>query len=112
MKNHDSFRVEGLPARAPVCFPLAAVALAALTFTHIQTAASQEARLATTVVTATRSETLLDETLADVRVVTAQQISQSAGRSLAEVLQRFAGAQMSSNGGRGNTQSVYLRGSK
>lgn len=54
----------------------------------------------------------MDETLADVRVVTAEQISQSTGRSLAEVLQRFAGVQMSSNGGRGNTQSVYIRGSK
>lgn len=73
---------------------------------------ADETQLRTTVVTATRSETPLDDTLADVRVVTAEQISQSTGRSLAEVLQRFAGVQMSSNGGRGNTQSVYIRGSK
>ena len=74
--------------------------------------AQSERSLSETVVTAARTETPLDETLADVRVVTQEQISNSAGRSLAEVLQRFAGAQISSNGGRGNTQSVYIRGSK
>ena len=65
-----------------------------------------------TVVTAARTETKLDETLADVRVITQEQISRSAGRSLAEVLQRFGGVQMASNGGRGNSQSISIRGSK
>lgn len=110
MKNFDSFPAEGVSARASVRFPLAAVALAALTLA--QSAVAQDAKMATTVVTAARSETKLDETLADVRVITQEQISNSAGRSLAEVLQRFAGAQMSSNGGRGNTQSISIRGSK
>lgn len=110
MKNFDSFSLEGMSARACARFPVAAVALAALTLA--QSAVAQDAKMATTVVTATRSETKLDETLADVRVITQEQISNSAGRSLAEVLQRFAGVQMSSNGGRGNTQSVSIRGSK
>ena len=110
MKNFDSFLLEGTSARACARFPVAAVALAALTLA--QSAVAQDAKMPTTVVTATRSETKLDETLADVRVITQEQISNSAGRSLAEVLQRFAGVQMSSNGGRGNTQSVSIRGSK
>ena len=98
----------GMGARAR--FPLAAVAFAAAC--TAQLAAAQDAPLKTTVVTASRSEMLLDETLADVRVVSQEQISQASGRSLAEILQRYAGVQMSSNGGRGNTQSVYIRGSK
>ena len=108
MRNFQPFPAEG--QRASVRFPLAAVALAAACLA--QHAAAQSVPLSTTVVTATRSEMPLDETLADVRVITEAQISNSAGRSLAEVLQRFAGVQMSSNGGRGNTQSVYIRGSK
>jgi vitamin B12 transporter len=108
MRKIDSLHMEGVAARAR--FPLAVVALAAATLT--QSVVAQEARLGTTVVTAARSETKLDETLADVRVITQEQISNSAGRSLAEVLQRFAGAQMSSNGGRGNTQNISIRGSK
>ncbi len=64
-----------------------------------------------TVVTATRTESRVDETLADVTVITGEQIQEMApGRSVAEVLQRFAGVQMASNGGRGNTQSVFIRG--
>lgn len=97
--------------RTPARFALATVAMAAATLTQ-QAALAEEARMNTTVVTAARAETKLDETLADVRVITQEQISNSAGRSLAEILQRFAGVQMSSNGGRGNTQSIYIRGSK
>lgn len=93
-------------------FPLNWVTAAALCACALTAQAQTETRMAETVVTATRTETPLDETLADVRVVTQEQIANSAGRSLAEVLQRFAGAQISSNGGRGNTQSVYIRGSK
>lgn len=110
MRKNNSLRAEGVAARASARFPLAAVALAALSWA--QSAVAQDAKLATTVVTAARSETKLDETLADVRVITQEQIGNSAGRSLAEVLQRFGGVQMASNGGRGNTQSISIRGSK
>lgn len=95
--------------RLPARFGMAAVALAASSLAP--TAAAQEARLAETVVTATRTETKLDETLADVRVITREQIEAiGPGRSVAEVLQRLAGVQLSSNGGRGHLQSVFLRG--
>jgi vitamin B12 transporter len=109
MQNSKQSPTEGL--RATVRFPLAAAAGAVMVLCSAA-AAAQSASMSTTVVTATRTETKLDETLADVRVVTEEQISNSGGRSLAEILQRFAGVQMSSNGGRGNTQSVYIRGSK
>lgn len=109
MKNFDSFLLEGMSARACARFPVAAVALAALTLA--QSAVAQDAKMATTVVTATRTESRVDETLADVTVITSQQIQHMApSRSVAEVLQRFAGVQIASNGGRGNTQSVFIRG--
>jgi vitamin B12 transporter len=109
MQNSKQSPTEGLCAS--VRFPLAAAAGAVMVLCSAGVLA-QTSPMSTTVVTATRTETKLDETLADVRVITEEQIGNSAGRSLAEVLQRFAGVQMSSNGGRGNTQSVYIRGSK
>lgn len=111
MQHPFSFGVPTQGTRWAAHAPLAAVALAVFTLAEGSAAAAPASQLPETVVTATRSSTKLDETLADVRVISAEQIEQSSGRSLAEVLQRFAGAQMSSNGGRGNTQSVYLRGS-
>lgn len=90
-------------------FALAVVTMTATALT--QKVAAEEARMNPTVVTATRSETKLDETLADVRVITQEQIGNFAGRSLAEIMQRLAGVRMSSNGGRGNTQSFTIRGS-
>lgn len=100
--------LQGTAARAPARFSLSVLAVAAAL---TQSAIAQEKKMAETVVTATRAETKLDETLADVRVITKEQIENSGGRSLAEVLQRFAGARISSNGGRGQTQSINLRGS-
>lgn len=96
--------------RASVCLPMAAATMAVLA--PLSFAVASEINLATTVVTATRSETKLDDTLADVRVISAEQIRSAPGRSLAEILQRFADVRMASNGGRGNTQSAYIRGSK
>ena len=94
-------------ARLPVHFSLAAIACAV--FTH--TAMAQEAALQETVVTATRTESRLDATLADVTVITRAQLDAvGPGRSVAEVLQRLAGVQLSSYGGRGHAQSVFLRG--
>lgn len=107
MKKIDFLHVEGVCARAR--FPLAAVALAAATLS--QSVAAQETKMATTVVTAARSETKLDETLADVRVITREQIEKVApSHSLVDVLQRLAGGQISSNGGRGASQNIYMRG--
>lgn len=107
MKKIDSPTVGAACVRAR--FPLAAVALAAVTLS--QGVVAQEARLGTTVVTAARSETKLDETLADVTVITREQIENIApSHSLVDVLQRLGGGGISSNGGRGASQSIYMRG--
>jgi len=109
MQLFHSIPSECASARASVRFPLAAVALAAAAI--VQPAAAQEAQLSTTIVTAARSETKLDETLADVAVVTREQINSIApGRSVVDILQRLAGGHISSSGGRGSTQSVFMRG--
>ncbi len=93
-------------ARLPVHFSLAAIACAV--FTH--TAMAQEAALQETVATATRTESRLDATLADVTVITRAQLDAvGPGRSVAEVLQRLAGVQLSSNGGRGQARSASAR---
>lgn len=121
MSNLNSYPTGRVAVRLSVHFPLAIIAGAVLGVCASAAHAQQSAKSATAsdaplmeqvVVTATRTQTKLDETLADVRVITQEQISNSAGRSLAEVLQRFAGVQMSSNGGRGNVQGIHIRGSK
>ena len=63
------------------------------------------------VVTATRSASRVDETLADVTVISRRQLdTQAPGMSLGEVLQSLAGVQFAGNGGRGTAQTVSLRG--
>lgn len=110
MQYFKQFPAEG--QRAAVRFPLAAAAAAVLTlFAAGAQAQTASAKLSETVVTATRTESRVDETLADVTVITGEQIQQMApSNSVAQVLQRFAGVQIASNGGRGNAQSVYIRG--
>ena len=69
------------------------------------------APLQTMVVTATRMPSRVDETMADVTVIERTQIDTMApGRSLGDVLQRWAGVQLTSSGGRGALQSVSIRG--
>ena len=65
-----------------------------------------------TVVTATRVATRADELTSEVVVVDRVAIERSAGRTLPEVLARTASVQMSSNGGRGKTSSVFIRGTE
>lgn len=68
--------------------------------------------LAEVVVTATRSATRADELTSEVLVITREAIERSAGRTLPEVLARTASMQMASNGGRGKTSSVFIRGTE
>lgn len=90
-------------------------AACALLPVHAQTAANTntavDSTLGETVVTATRSPAKVEATLAEVQVITHEQLQAAApGRGLAEVLQRLAGVQLSANGGRGQAQSVFIRG--
>lgn len=65
-----------------------------------------------TVVTATRTATRADELVSDVEVIDRKAIETSTARTLAELLARNGGLQMSANGGRGKQSSVFLRGTE
>ena len=65
-----------------------------------------------TVVTATRVATRADQLTSEVIVVDREAIERSAGRTLPEVLARTASVQLYSNGGRGKTAGVFIRGTE
>lgn len=86
----------------------AAVALAAAllsSFLHAQTG-----ELSPTVVTATRTESRADTVLSDVTVITREDIETGTGRTVAELISRVAGVQMTGNGGLGKNSSIFIRG--
>jgi vitamin B12 transporter len=66
--------------------------------------------LPTVVVTATRTPVRADQTVADVTVLTRDDLERATGRTLSEVLSQQGGIQLSSNGGLGKTSSVFIRG--
>jgi len=67
---------------------------------------------ATIVVTATRQPMRVAEALADVTVIDRDTIEESGQSTLAELLARQPGAQLSANGGAGAASAVYLRGAE
>ena len=85
---------------------LAPLALACSQLAWSQTALPQ------VVVTATRAETRSDELVSDVTVITRETIEASTARTLAELLARSAGVQMSATGGLGKASSVFIRGTE
>ena len=62
------------------------------------------------VVTATRLPQPRSQTLQPVNVITAEDIARSGQQTLVEVLQTLGGAEIASNGGFGQSSSVFLRG--
>ena len=100
--------------------PAALCGLALLALTPIARAADAAAQPVTVaqadlsaqpvVVTATRLPQPVAQTLADVRVIGAEQIRQAAGMSLPELLQAQAGVEITTNGGPGQTSNLYIRG--
>ncbi|MBU1444572.1 MAG: TonB-dependent receptor [Gammaproteobacteria bacterium] len=68
--------------------------------------------LAETVVTATRTPARADELVSDTAVIDRAQIERFASRTLPDLLARVAGVQVTSNGGRGNPSSVFIRGAE
>lgn len=64
------------------------------------------------VVTATRTAETVDSTLAPVTVLTREDIEQSQATDLPSLLSNRAGIQMTHNGGRGKTSSLFLRGTE
>jgi vitamin B12 transporter len=72
-------------------------------------AAAQE-RIEPVVVTANRTPTTADETLASVDVITREEIEERQPLDVPDLLGGLAGIDISRNGGRGNTASVNIRG--
>ncbi|MGB0127497.1 MAG: TonB-dependent receptor, partial [Rhodocyclaceae bacterium] len=66
--------------------------------------------LATIVVTATRQPQRVSELLADVSVVSREDIEQSGQSTVTDLLARQPGLQVSNNGGPGKASSIYIRG--
>ena len=62
------------------------------------------------VVTATRQEQLMDDLIANVTLISREQIDQSTARSLGELLSEQAGIQMTRSGGPGTTEGIFIRG--
>ena len=73
---------------------------------------AQTPTLKPTVVTATRTATLADELVSDVKVIDRATIEASTARSLPELLARAGGLQMAANGGLGKQSSVFIRGAE
>ena len=71
---------------------------------------AQTGELSSTVVTATRTESRADAVLSDVTVITREEIEAGTGRTLAELISRVAGVQMTGNGGLGKNSSIFIRG--
>lgn len=68
------------------------------------------AALPSVVITATRTPMRADQTVADVTVLTREDLERASGRTLSEVLSQQGGLQLSANGGLGKTSSVFIRG--
>ncbi len=62
------------------------------------------------VVTATRFPQARSQTLQPVNIITAEDIARSGQQTLVEVLQTLGGVEIASNGGFGQTSSVFMRG--
>lgn len=84
---------------------LLAAAVASL-FTHNSVSASDE----TMVVTANRFEQSTESVVAQVEVVTRQDITRIQAKSLTDVFKRLTGIQVTQNGGRGQNASIFVRG--
>jgi len=72
----------------------------------------EEEELGTIVVTATRTETPLEEVSTSMTVVTEEEIRQQQAETVAEALRMVPGLDVRQNGSRGNTTSVFIRGAE
>ena len=86
------------------------VAACAAALLSLPISAAETPELGTTVVTATRTETALDEVLAPVIVITREELERSLAPDLAGLLQFHAGIDIGRTGGPGQVTSVFIRG--
>ena len=86
------------------------VAAAAAAVTVPVFAAETSTPLGETVVTATRTETAIDDVLAPIIVITRDDLQRSLAPDVSELLQFHAGIDIARNGGPGQTTTVFIRG--
>lgn len=95
----------------PIHFPRTFCALAlSLVFSPALADTGLTPDAATIVVTATRQATRANDLLADVTVLTRDEIVRAGHANLEQVLGRSAGLEYAANGGPGATSSVFIRG--
>lgn len=75
-----------------------------------QSPPTDQTQLPAVTVTATRTPARVDEAVAEVSVITRDDIEQASGLTLTELLARQPGIQFTSNGGWGKNSSISLRG--
>lgn len=91
--------------------PLAiAVAVCAAFSTPAFAQVTQDKKLESIVVTATRTPQIAKEVLSDNVVITSEEIAQSGQTSLVDLLQRQRGIEIARNGGPGTSSSIFIRG--
>jgi vitamin B12 transporter len=90
--------------------PNCSLALATLALLAAFPAAAADRDADSIIVTATRQAARANELISDVSVITREEIEQAGEASLAQLLGRQPGIQLSANGGAGATTSVYIRG--
>jgi len=93
------------------CRPLAAAAAAALLlFGSLSSAQAPATSLDRIFVTAARSAQPLTDLIADVTLLTQDDIARAGADSVPELLSRVAGVEIATNGGPGSTSAVFMRG--
>ena len=109
----DRYKVRFAPARLlPAASALSLTALAALVSTalHAEPGASASTSLGNVIVTATRAPQGANDALAQVAVITRDDIEAAGSSTLAELLQRKAGVEIRTTGGAGQPAGVFIRG--
>lgn len=99
-----------IPAAAPRRFLLSLAAIAALACEPADAQGPSAVRFGPIFVTATRMAQPIEQLVADVTVIDADEIARSGAQSLAELLQRQAGVEIVQNGGPGSTSGLLIRG--
>ncbi len=105
-----SKRFRGHTGRVKLAHLLVAIAGTPLFVATAFAANPPPLEIAPVVVTATRTPQPIEQLLADVTVIEADEIRQSGAQSLAELLQRQAGIEIIQNGGPASTSGVFIRG--
>ncbi len=90
--------------------PVAALAASASTVLYAETGSPAGIALDSLIVTATRTRQSAGDTLAQVAVITRDDIEAAGTATLAELLQRKAGVEIRSTGGPGQPAGVFIRG--